>query len=424
MPAIKITETVRSTMLRRPFKPSVTRDRDVPGLTLTVTTRRGFWSLVYQPRGINPATSRRWGGGVRHELGNAMTMTVDEARTAAMSAKALVRQGRSPHHEAMANRTAAIEERSNLPKSVDEALAAYTAALMNRRQPSERTRRAIIHYARKAVRAMQAESITLFEINARMIRLMIETMPGSDGERNLVFSNLSRFLSWCIKQELIEHNPCNSLDRDEHPKRGRARDHVPSIDEIKAVWEAANAESQRDLVRFLLLTPLRRNEASGLKWSEVDLQRGRICIEASRMKKREAHELPLSPAALKILGDRGPGAADGLVFPSVMVGKRYAGWDYLTNRIRKRIGQGEAAKAQRFNFHDIRRAFVSHLAEHGFDIDLLDQCLAHKRSGTLGVYQRASRMAERGRAMEAWAGLVTGAGEAESGRVVAFRTKT
>jgi hypothetical protein len=35
-----------------------------------------------------------------------------------------------------------------------------------------------------------------------------------------------------------------------------------------------------------------------------------------------------------------------------------------------------------------------------------------------GVYQRASRMAERGRAMEAWAGLVTGAGE--GGRVLAF----
>jgi hypothetical protein len=40
-----------------------------------------------------------------------------------------------------------------------------------------------------------------------------------------------------------------------------------------------------------------------------------------------------------------------------------------------------------------------------------------------GIYQRASRMAERARALETWASLVTGAGEVESSRVIAFRTK-
>jgi hypothetical protein len=71
MPTIKITEPVRSALLRRPLAPSVTRDRDVPGLALHVTTRRSFWALSYQPRGLNPATNRRWGGGVRHELADA-----------------------------------------------------------------------------------------------------------------------------------------------------------------------------------------------------------------------------------------------------------------------------------------------------------------------------------------------------------------
>jgi hypothetical protein len=220
MPAIRINETIRSTALRRPFKPSVTRDRDVPGLTLIVTTRRGFWAFVYQPRGINPATGKRWGGGVRHELGDAMTMTVDEARTASMGAKALVRQGRSPHHEAMANRATAIEERAILPKSVGEALEAYAHALMARRQPLERTRRVIIHYARKAVRIMQAESLPLSAISERMVRLAIETMKGSDGERHIVFNKLNRFLAWCRKQGLIEHNPCDGLDREDRPKLG------------------------------------------------------------------------------------------------------------------------------------------------------------------------------------------------------------
>jgi hypothetical protein len=137
-------------------------------------------------------------------------MTVDEARTASMGAKALVRQGRSPHHEAMANRATAIEERSILPKSVGEALEAYAHALMARRQPLERTRRVIIHYAREAVRIMQAESLPLPAINERMVRLAIETMKGSDGERHIVFNKLNRFLAWCRKTRL---NPTQPLRR-------------------------------------------------------------------------------------------------------------------------------------------------------------------------------------------------------------------
>lgn len=109
-----------------------------------------------------------------------------------------------------------------------------------------------------------------------------------------------------------------------------------------------------------------------------------------------------------------------LVFPSAD-GKPYTGLDHLLTRIRARIGHADTGKAQRFSFHDVRRSFVSLLAERGFDIDLLDQCLGHSRRGVLGVYQRAGRMAERSRAMEAWGSLVAGEGESQGKNVVAFR---
>ena len=181
------------------------------------------------------------------------------------------------------------------------------------------------------------------------------------------------------------------------------------------MWTAVEteAEPQRDLVRFLLLVPLRRDEAVGLAWSEVDLQLRRIRIPAHRAKTREAHELPLSAPAMAMLEARKLAAKGELVFPSPN-DKPYTGLDHLLTRIRARIGHADTKKAERFSFHDVRRSFVSHLAERGFDVDLLDQCLGHSRKGVFGIYQRASRMAERGRAMEAWAGLVTGAGEAES----------
>ena len=161
-------------------------------------------------------------------------------------------------------------------------------------------------------------------------------------------------------------------------------------------------ELQRDLIRFMLLMPLRRDEAAGLAWSEVDLQLRRVRISAGRAKTREAHELPLSAPAMAVLEARKPAAKGELVFPSAD-GRPYTGLDHLLTRIRKRIGHADTKRAERFNFHDVRRSFVSHLAERGIDVDLLDQCLSHSRKGVFGIYQRASRMAERGRALEAWA---------------------
>jgi integrase len=414
---IRITEAVRTARLRRPLVPSVTYDSEVSRFALIVTMERGFWALFYQPHGINPATGKRWGGGVRHELGDAMLMPVAEARTAALAAKAVVRAGGDPHRDHMAARASAVAQRTILPSTTDEALNAYATAIMARRQPSETTRRKNIHYAAKAIREMKAGPLALAAVEPAMARVMLETMAGSNGERNLVFRGLRRFLAWCKKQGLVEHNICDDLDRDERPRSATSRDHVPSLKELRAVLHAVENDPQCDPVQFGVFMPLRRDEIARLTWNAVDLQLKRVRV---RMKTHEIHELPLSAPALAILEARKTTAKGELVFPNAD-GKPYNGFHTLLTRIRTRIGQADTKKAERFTFHDVRRSFVSHLAEQGFDVDLLDQCLGHSRKGVFGVYQRASRMAERARALETWANLV--AGEVESSRVVAFRTK-
>jgi integrase len=409
----KITEPIRTARLRRPLVKSVTWDGD--GFALHVTSKRAFWAMTYRPKGINPSTGRRWGGGVRHELGDAMLMTPEEARTAALTARLAIKLGRDPHRDRLASTANVVAQRSIVPTTSGEALAAYAAALAARRQPSATTRKKYVHYARKAVRLMKTETLPLTSIDIGAVRILIETMNGSDAERHDVFGGLNRFLGWAHKLGLIEANPCSRFDRHERPKPGKARDHVPTVETLRTIWHAVENEPRRDLVRFMLLEPLRRAEAAGLIGGEVDLQQGRIKIAAVRTKNGEAHELPLSAPALALI--KANMAPSGLVFPTSK-GKPYAAWDDFLIRLRKRIGQNTNAKAERFVLHDIRRAFVSHLAERGFDVDLLDQCLGHSRRGVFGVYQRASRMAERARALETWAGLVTGAGEA---RVIAFR---
>jgi integrase len=418
---IKITEAVRAAMLRRvdgELVPEIAYDTEIRRFALVVTTRGSFWALFFQPQGVNPATGKRWGGGKRLLLGDAFAMSLADARAAALAAKALVRQGRDPLREAMASRAAAVAERAIVPTTVEGALDAYDKAVMARRTPSEATRKQTVAYGRKAIRLLEAETLGLSAIDTRAVRLLVETIPGSDGERKHVFRGLDTFMKWCRRKELIEHNPCDDLERDERPKAGKSRDHVPSLAELKAVWVAVEDEPMRDLVRLLLLIPLRRDEAAGLRWSEVDINGARIVVAAERMKNGNAHELPLPGQALALLAARKPADAKGvdLVFPS-SESKPYVGWNRLLTRIRKTLERDEAGRDHRFSVHDIRRGFVSHLAGR-FDVDLLDQCLSHTRKGVLGIYQRSRRMPERAAAMRAWGALVCG--EALPENVVQF----
>ena len=342
-----------------------------------------------------------------------MVMTVKEAQAAVLTAKARVMAGGDPHREKLAQRRALTAERGNLPKTTQQALDLYAQSIMVSRERGEPARRQAVHYATKAVGLLKAASLPLVSIDASMIKVMNETMKGSQFERAHVYRAANRFLAWCRRQGLIKRNPCDDIAPDERPRRGRSRDNTPSLTILRAVWAAVEGDHAyvRDLVRFLLLVPLRREEAAGLRWSEVDLDR--IRIGAERMKNRTPHQLVLSEPALNILRSR-KGDGHELVF-ALPDGRPFGSWAHLIDRIRRRIGQEKAGKSERFSFHDIRRSFVSILAERGIpkeqqgavsisvDVDLLDQCLSHTRRGVLGVYQRAVRMNDKASVLRAWA---------------------
>jgi integrase len=401
----KITEPTRQAALKLPLTPTVIKDGE-DGFQLIVTTQRAFWVRFLQPRGLRP-DGRRWPV-VRHDLGDARTMTVDEARTASLAAKLAIKQGRDPHRERLASAASSVAQRSIVPTTASAVAALYAETIAARARLSDRTRGKIIHYVRKAIRLMGGDDVALAAIDTPAVLLMLDKVDSSAFERVEVFGAFNKFMDWCVKRELIPINPCDGIDREDRPRPGRARDHTPSIVTIRCVWNALNAAPDyiRALICFLLLVPLRREEAWGLLWSEVNLDEKRITIRAERMKNRQPHSLPLSELAIAILSERlASREANDCVFapPS---GAKTINWTWWVSRIRVAIGEDKLERARRFNLHDIRRSFISALAEHGFDVDLLDQCLSHSRKGVFGVYQRSSRWREKEAAMAAWAGLV------------------
>jgi integrase len=440
--------------LGEPREPSVTFDTELPGLALHIAPKRAFWTFTYSPHGMNPATGKRWGS-TRLELGEVGVLTLPEARRLALTAKAAVKAGRDPQREKMDAHAASSSARGMArpaAATTSAALTLYENALVTaptetvRRKSSEKTRKQAVAYARKAVRLLNAEALAPDAIDAAGLRRMLDDLDASDAERRHVFGGLQRFMSWCCKRALATGNPCDGFDRDERPKPGKGRDNAPDIETLRSVWRAVEHEaaSIRDLMRFLLLTPLRIGEASGLQWGEVDLTRGWIRIDRARMKNGEPHELPLSEPALAILveasersrsarqrdgasdcekeRDRASHEKDELVFPTPEAGEALQSWTRLTARVRRAIGHDAIPADRQFRWHDIRRSFVTHLAEE-FDEAALDAMLAHRRKGVAGVYQKQKYLNRRPAIVARWAEMLTWAAREGSERSPSARQR-
>jgi integrase len=169
----------------------------------------------------------------------------------------------------------------------------------------------------------------------------------------------------------------------------------------------------------MLLMPLRRGEAAGLRWSEVDFTEGWIRLPGSRMKNRKRHELPLSEPALEILVRRRASSSASLVFPS-HAGMPLNDWDRVITHIRRALGQADSAHSDRLCLHDFRRGFVTHLAKH-FNEEALDRILAHSRSGVAGSFQHARYMDARPDMMAKWAEILLDQHENNAANVVQLR---
>ena len=62
------------------------------------------------------------------------------------------------------------------------------------------------------------------------------------------------------------------------------RDRVLTPGELKAIWRQCRDDDFGRIIRLLLLTACRRDEIGGLRWSEVDLETGKLLLPKDRTK--------------------------------------------------------------------------------------------------------------------------------------------
>jgi integrase len=105
----------------------------------------------------------------------------------------------------------------------------------------------------------------------------------------------------------------------------------------------------RDYVLLLLFTGLRRREAAGLRWSEVDFERRIICLPTVRVKTRSALNLPMTDFVADLLIARRQLGDCDYVFPSRETHMDGNAW---TKTLRKKTGL-------QFSIHDLRRTYAT-----------------------------------------------------------------
>jgi integrase len=153
------------------------------------------------------------------------------------------------------------------------------------------------------------------------------------------------------------------------------------------------------------LAPLffvRPGELRAARWDEftLDGKDPEWRIPAARMKMGELHVVPLAQQAVAILNElREVTGPDGYVFPALTDSNRPMSENALTAALRRMGYTGEE-----MTWHGFRTIASTLLNEQGWHPDLIELQLAHaERNSVRAAYNKAQRIPERRKMMQAWA---------------------
>lgn len=204
-------------------------------------------------------------------------------------------------------------------------------------------------------------------------------------------SAISRFCRFCIRQGLLEQNPCKQVELRKVPERP-AR--YLTDEEIKRVLELARAHDIFPEVALALGTGLRLGELIQLKWSDVDFQRRSLIVRKS--KSGRVRVVPLSEMALAALHEQwNKTGALSYVFAA-----RYFRWKHqyfdrprspswfrrAIRPIQAQIPKFRMTRGTGRGWHLLRHTFASRAAQRGVSIYKLASWLGHTDVKTTRIY--------------------------------------
>ena len=229
--------------------------------------------------------------------------------------------------------------------------------------------------------------------------------------------NIHQILSSALKlaqeQRIILSNPAEgcALPKVEH----REMKTLP-VEQLQSFLREARESGVFELYYLELATGLRRGELLGLKWEDIDLERGDLrvkrqvaringAVTESPLKTKNAYRtLPLARDTIDVLNQqkRKVGSCPW-VFPSPTGSPMSP--DSVLHMLHRDL---ERAGLPRVRFHDLRHTFATLALQNGVDVKAVSGMLGHYSAGfTLDTYAHVTTSAQR-QAAEAMEHVLSG----------------
>lgn len=207
-------------------------------------------------------------------------------------------------------------------------------------------------------------------------------------------------MDFAIDQKLIAANPTDgcALPKLEH----REMKTLPA-EQLASFLHEAKENGVFEMYYIELATGLRRGELLGLKWEDIDLERGTIqvrcqvaqingeVVEVPLKTKNSYRTLSIGADAVEILKEQQAKTNSEYVFPSPTGGPISP--DSILNmlhRVLKRAGLPQ------IRFHDMRHTFATLALQNGVDIKTVSGMLGHYSAGfTLDTYAHMTTQVQR-----------------------------
>ena len=213
---------------------------------------------------------------------------------------------------------------------------------------------------------------------------------------DLTLAFVRRIFSWHAARDDDFRSPIvRGMARSKPKERERRR--ILTDDEIQKIWNTKAERPFAALVRFLLLTGARRNEALHLTWNEI--KDGVWELPAARNKTKQPLARPLSGAAVAVIeSQRRDGSA--FVFSGPSGKKPTPG----TTKAKRKFDVATGTSG--WALHDLRRTARSLMSRAGVNSDHAERCLGHVIGGIRGVYDRHDFLPQMQHAYDLLASLV------------------
>jgi integrase len=390
MPSITLTDRFVAGV-----QPSGEGDKDYPDRVVRGLRLRVFasgiksWAFRYAAANRHPRLS----------LGTYPAVSLAQARTKALEARAALDAGRDPSNAAGADPS----------MTVADLVASYLAKHV---RPNLRTAAEVERRFKRNILPILGH-VRLGDLHKRDINRVVDPILGRGRpvEATHSFEDLRALVRWCVRRGDLDHNITDGMRKPHVPT---PRERALSDEEIRILWNRVPEVFKRTInvqriLKLCLITGQRVGEVAGLPRAEIDLKARVWSLPGSRTKNKRPHTVPLSDPALSVItealadADSSPflfPEGEGALFPVVVA--RTLGRALVTDPEHPHGRLGIA----HFTAHDLRRTALTGMAKLGIAPIIIAHVANHrtvaKAGPTLGIYVQHDYEDEKRAALERW----------------------